>query len=334
MPPAPTSSVAPPITKSFGSADPIPGIGTTEDRVFPGQPPIGRQIQINNEKGVAGVEGITTEFRRTPKQEVSMSLLHPPGKAIEGLSWEATFSNSDRRRLADSISTARFASTATAAALLTPMGPGGEAHRLTEQTCVFDHCGLLLFPRTLAAGLHELDRLGLAPLPTTPSTVVRRRLITRYGLEPAGCDVAISRLRLDLPDGRRHPAVEVFLFPRDRPSYESRIEDAETAYGFEQHTAFVVTRPSSTVLARLITAWRTDAGLVWEGGGHNPHEGGPEGSTVLYFVRDRAHPTGSRRFELHCAGDFRAFLDGLDRDADTVDRAYREWQPTGPDSPA
>lgn len=263
-----------------------------------------------------------------------MSVLHPAGDAIHDISGEAVFSDGDRRRLADTISAARFASTATAAALLTPAGPGGEAARLTEKSCRFDHCGILLFPQTLAAGLSELDRLGLAPLPTTPSTVVRRRLITRFGLDPGGCDVTISRLRLDLPDGRRHPAVEAFFLPRDRSGYERRIEDAETVYRFEQHTAFVVTRPSTTLLTRLITTWRANAGLLWEGGGHNPHEGGPDGSTVLYFVRDQAHPAGPRRFELHCAGDFRAFFDGLAGDADAVDRAYRRWRPTSPGTPA
>jgi hypothetical protein len=259
-----------------------------------------------------------------------MPVLRPPGNAFHDISGEGVFSTTDRRRLTDTISAARFASTATVASLLTPAAPDTEAARLTGQACVFDHCGVLLFPRTLAAGLRELDRLGLAPQPTTPSVVVRRRLIGRYALDAAGCDIAITRLLTTLPDGRRHPAAEVFLFPRDAGAYQQRISDDEGARGFEQHTAYVVRRPTTALLARLVAAWRDDAGLLWEGGGHNPYEGGPEGSTVLYFVRDEAYPARRRRFELHCAGDFRAFLDQLTPETEAVDRAYREWRPASP----
>jgi hypothetical protein len=285
---------------------------------------------INAGKWACEIRSMRSRLPVNPLQEVSMPALHSSGNAVEDISEEGVFSPSGRRQLADTINAARFASTATPATLLAPAPQDGEAARLTEQACLFDHCGVLLFPDTLEAGLRHLDRLGLAPLPAVPSVVVRHRLVTRYLLDPVGCDVAITRLRLELPDGRRHAAVEVFLFPRDRAGYHSRIEDNEVAHGFERHTAFVVRRPSTTLLARLVASWRTDAGLLWEGGGYNPHEGGPEGSTVLYFVRDQAYQTQRRRFELHCAGDFRDFLAGRARDVDAVDRAYRRWQATGP----
>ncbi|MEU8912988.1 MULTISPECIES: hypothetical protein [Streptomyces] len=266
-----------------------------------------------------------------------MSVAHPSGKANERLrpvaeiSGDSAFSGADVRRLDDVIREARLASTASASALLAQVAAGGEALSLTEQHCVFDHCAVLLFPRTLTAGLRYLERRGLAPLPTVPSTVVRRRLSARHGLDLAECHVHITRLRLDLPNGRRHAAVEVFLFPRDSGAFDRRVEESEASHGFEDHTAFVVPRPSPPLLERLVTAWRTEAGLLWEGGGHNPHEGGPQGTTVMYFVRDHGRPSPRRRFELHCAGDLRAFTARIPRETEAVDRAYAAWRRTALD---
>ncbi|GGN60534.1 hypothetical protein GCM10012285_58700 [Streptomyces kronopolitis] len=243
------------------------------------------------------------------------------------------FSGTDLRRLADTIRDARRASGAPVSSLLEPALPEGGATSLTERNCRFDHCAVLLFPQTLDAGLRHLEQCGLAPLPTVPSTVVRRRLSARHGLDPESCDVHLTRLRLDLPDGRRHPAVEVFLFPRDCAAFDPHLAASEAAHGFEDHTAFVVGRPSPPLLADLVTAWRTEAGLLWEGGGHNPHEG-PQGSTVLYFVRAHGQPARRRRFELHCPGDLRAFLDRIPLEAEAVRHAYREWRRAAPDVPA
>ncbi|AUG79105.1 hypothetical protein CFP65_4355 [Kitasatospora sp. MMS16-BH015] len=269
-----------------------------------------------------------------------MSISHPSGKAAERLRplgripGDGAFSVADLHQLDEAVRDARLASTASATALLAPVVADGDATSLTERSCVFDHCGVLLFPRTLEAGLRELERLGLAPLPAVPSTVVRRRLIERYGLEPADCEVHLTRLHLDLPDGRRHGAVEVFLFPRDSRAFHPRIEESEVAHGFEQHTAFVVTEPSPPLLAALVAAWRTEAGLLREGGGHNPHEGGPQGSTVMYFVRGHERPARRRRFELHCAGDLREFTERLPVETEAVGRAYTAWRPARPDIPA
>lgn len=250
------------------------------------------------------------------------------------LSVGSAFSGTDLRRLDDAIHEARRASTASVSSLLEPAVAEGAATSLTEQNCVFDHCAVLLFPLTLAAGLRHLEQRGLAPLRTVPSTVVRRRLSERHGLDPARCDVHLTRLRLELPDGRRHPAVEVFLFPRDSSTFDRSIAASEVAHGFEDHTAFVVGRPSRPLLAQLVTAWRSEAGLLWEGGGHNPHEGGPEGSTVLYFVREHGQPSRRRRFELHCAGDLRSFIDQAPVDTEAVRHAYRAWRHPGRDLPA
>jgi hypothetical protein len=269
----------------------------------------------------------------TPRQ--SRPADDPAGGAAGAPATGDPFSAADLRRLDETVRDARHTSTAPASELLAPLAPHGTAAALTQRECVFDHCAVLLFPATLAAGLHHLEARGLAPLPTVPSTVVRARLSERHGLDPARCDVHITRLRLELPDGRRHPAVEVFLFPRDSPAFDERIEAVEAARGYENHTAFVVRRPSTPLLRTLITAWHAEAGLLWEGGGHNPYEGGPLGSTVTYFVRDHQHPGSRRRFELHSAGDLRAATAGLPKPADAVHRAYQAWpgQPTATGHP-
>ncbi|QKW18351.1 hypothetical protein HUT16_04075 [Kitasatospora sp. NA04385] len=240
------------------------------------------------------------------------------------------FSDAGLRQLDEVVRSARLAAGAAVPTLLAPVPAGGDAARLTAQHCTFDHCGLLLFPRTLESGLRRLEELGLSPMPVVPSTVVRRRLAERYGLDPADCEVHITRLRLGLPTGRRHTAVEIFLLPRDGRAYSPRLEEAEVAAGYEQHTAFVVARPSTALLTRLVASWRTEAGLLTEGGGHNPHEGGPDGSTVMYFVREHAHPGPRRRFELHCPGDLTPFIDRLPREGAAVRRAYAAWRPIDP----
>jgi hypothetical protein len=243
------------------------------------------------------------------------------------------FSATDFRRLEHAIRDARLSSTTMPAELLDPNADvaGARAAAVTAAHCVFDHCAVLLFPQSLDGGLRDLERCGLDPLPLVPSTVVRRRVSERYGLDADRCGIHLTRLRVDLPNGRRHAAVEVFLFPKDSAEHSQRIEDSEIAHEFERHTAFELARPAARTLAELVAAWRAGAGLLWEGGGHNPHEG-DQGSTVLYFVRDGAHPAHRRRFELHCAGDLRACTDRLDMEIDAVNRAYAAWRPAVADS--
>ena len=128
--------------------------------------------------------------------------------------------------------------------------------------------------------------------------------------------------------------MEVFLLPRDSSGFAPRVEEPEAAYGFENHTAFVLGRVAPAPPAALVDAWRAEAGLLWEGGGHNPHEGGPQGSTVLYFVRDHLDPARPRRVELHCAGDLSSFTDALPKETEAVERAYRRWAGNGTHLPA
>ncbi|MFD0394113.1 hypothetical protein ACFQ3Z_24455 [Streptomyces nogalater] len=161
----------------------------------------------------------------------SSGTTHPPFRQAADPVADGAFSTADLRRLDAVIHDARHASTAPASELLAPLRPDGTAAALTERECTFDHCAVLLFPDTLDAGLRHLAERGLAPLPAVPSTVVRARLGARHRLDPARCDVHITRLRIPLPDGRRHPAVEVFLFPATarRSTSASRRRSPRTA---------------------------------------------------------------------------------------------------------
>lgn len=87
-----------------------------------------------------------------------------------------------------------------------------------------------------------------------------------------------------------------------------------------------------------MTLLRDDAGLVFEGGGHNRHEGWG-GSTVLYFVgatggSRRPGERRVRRVELCCAGDFSAILDRHSVDRRAVADAYARWADLQPRSAA
>ena len=113
---------------------------------------------------------------------------------------------------------------------------------------------------------------------------------------------------------------------------EQGIIDAERAFGFEDHIALEIHEPHERTLERLMTILEQDVGLIFEGGGHNPHEG-PGGSTVLYFVRDTAGLTrGPRfeRFELYCRGDFSTVVDRHPVHQDAVDRLYADWAASDP----
>jgi len=63
--------------------------------------------------------------------------------------------------------------------------------------------------------------------------------------------------------------------------------DGERTYGFEDHLALTLHKPDTHLLTGITTAIRTDAGLLLESWPHIPHEG-PQGSTAMYFVRQRS----------------------------------------------
>ncbi|WP_372404969.1 hypothetical protein [Streptomyces luteireticuli] len=233
------------------------------------------------------------------------------------------FDAEDARRLASVVTRARHA--LVGAPPLPTTAHDGPSARLVAGNCAFAHCALLLFPSRLGAAMEHLTHQGLVPSAPVPSVVVRRRLGDRYGVPAADCDVWITRLHLTAGDrGNALPAVEVFLFPRTAPALDHRIVESERLRRFEDHTALQVHRPTRTLMEELFDAWCGDGGLLWEGGGYSPHEG-QDGSTVLYFVRDRGPdpaPAALERWELNCPGDFRTFL--ADRPVDTaaVARAY------------
>ena len=119
----------------------------------------------------------------------------------------------------------------------------------------------------------------------------------------------------------------MFLFPRMAPALKQGIIDAERTFGFEDHVAVEVHMPDERTIERLVTILQHDAGLEFEGGGHNPHEGAA-GSTMLYFVGQQAALTrGARfeRFELYFRGNFSRLVERHPIDHKAVDRVYAAW---------
>jgi hypothetical protein len=200
---------------------------------------------------------------------------------------------------------------------------GAHGHAILRRSCRFAHRAVLLFPTALEHATADFAARGLEPLASVPSVLVRRRLCARYGLDSEACDVFVTRLRT--PSSVTGHNLEVFLFPMTASALEPRIVGAERAFGFEDHVALEVVRPDVATIERLLSILQHDAALVFEGGGHNPHEGS-NGSTVLYFVgRTATGPAKRRRlerFELYCQGDFSTVLDRQPIDHSAVERAY------------
>ena len=259
--------------------------------------------------------------RRLPPGETASSGLHRlPQRRLPPAATTAPFEPNDVRRIDATIARATSFASADPAALL-PQGASSQTLAAVRETCRFAHSGVLLFPTELGAALHYFSERDLDPLPVTPSVLVRRRLCERYGLAAEDCRVSITGLR-PLDAGFRHHIVEVFLLPKTADAWSSAVADDERVFGFENHLAFDIARPDERLLEQLMTLLQAGTGLVWEGGGHNPHDG-PRGSTVFYFVGGR-----SLRWELRCEGDVSAIVARHQVDATKVARAYAEWGST------
>jgi hypothetical protein len=204
----------------------------------------------------------------------------------------------------------------------------GDEARVLNATCRFAHVGLLVFPSSAAAAASSLDDRGLAPAPLIPSVVVRRRLAQRYRIDQQQCNVGVTRLQIPVtPFGNALPIVEVFLFGRDSLALTDNIISTERNYGFEEHIAFSVRRPTTDSLNGLFEGL-VRGGFVWEGGGYN-HNEGLKGSTIFYFIAAGNHTLIPRRFELHADGDFRSVLDRHPVDAALISEQYDEWVMNG-----
>lgn len=227
------------------------------------------------------------------------------------------FDAADVRRLEG---VAQFADRLAAADLagLYPAAASALAGAFPADACVFAHCAVLLFPETLDGALRHFAARGLHPQPPIPSVLVRRRLCERYGLDTAACDVSVTRVRTSPMSTTGH-RLEVFLFPKNAAALDARIVEQERALGFENHVAFDIAQPDEQRLEGLIALLQQEAGLVWEGGGHNPYEGAG-GSTMFYFVGRRFD-----RLELHCQGDFSAVVDRHPVRTEDVAKAYAAW---------
>ena len=244
------------------------------------------------------------------------------------------FDAHDARRLELALRRADRAARADVSDLLPALGPFAQA--TLRRSCAYAHDALLLFPTTIAAALGHFSARGLDPDEPVASVLVRERLCARYGLALDACDVSLTHLRTPSPAAGRH--VEAFLFPRTSPALRAEIVDREREHRFEDHVAFEVCRPDEPTLERLMALLQDDAGLVFEGGGHNPHEGWG-GSTVLYFVGEtggslRAGDRHVRRIELCCAGDFSAMVDRHSVDRHAVADAYSRCADVQPPSAA
>ena len=95
--------------------------------------------------------------------------------------------------------------------------------RFLNTSCQFGHVGLLIFPSSVASGVDYLEDRGLAPGPLIRSVVVRERLARRYQLEPARCDLDVTRIKVPVDSfAEPRPMIEVFLFARDSSSSRRR----------------------------------------------------------------------------------------------------------------
>jgi hypothetical protein len=205
------------------------------------------------------------------------------------------------------------------------------SHTILSENCRFAHRAVLVFPTSLHDAIVYFAERGLDPAVPVPSVIVRSRLCARYELDAEACAVSVTRLRTSRSVIGHD--VEVFLFPMTAATFEPRIVQNERNFGFEDHLAFEVLRPDVPTLERLLTALQHDAGLVFEGGGHNPYEGA-SGSTVLYFIGERpgSGPKATHRFqrlELYCKGDFSAVVEGQRVDNVDVQRLYSSWSKFG-----
>ncbi len=224
-------------------------------------------------------------------------------------------------RLRRAVGRAEMAAAADIPRVLPGIGPS--ARTALRASCTFAHRAVLLFPTSLDGAMRDFAANGLDASVPIPSVLVRRRLCHRYGLTNEACDISVIRARPSSAGIK----LEVFLFPRTAPALEQAIIDAERRFGFEDHLALEVRRPDERTLESLMTILVHDAGLLFEGGGHNPHEGA-SGSTVLYFVGPTADQTTEsrfERFELHCRGDFSAFVQRHLVDDTAVGRLYSDW---------
>ncbi|MGH7926538.1 MAG: hypothetical protein ACREQV_01925 [Candidatus Binatia bacterium] len=236
--------------------------------------------------------------------------------------WDA----SDVRRLTQISQQAVAAASADVASLL-PAEASAAAAAAVRQYSTFAHCGILLFPHAVEAAVRYFAELDLDPLPPVPSVLVRRRLCERYGLTTQTCEVYITKLRASPRPGTHH-LLEVFLFPKTAKALESHIIHNEQKFEFENHIALQINQPDERLLEQLMVLLQSDAGLIWEGGGHNPHES-TGGTTVLYFVRDQSVITTHRpmfeRYELRCQGDFSSVVNRHPVNVAALTETYSAW---------
>lgn len=236
----------------------------------------------------------------------------------------------DVQRLEDAVSFAQDSAGHSPAALF-PSSLSSSEQALLAAQCTFTHCAVLLFPTTEDAAMEYFRARGWRPAGLIASVLVNRRLARRHGLDEATCTVSVTRLHVTEAPG---PMVEVFLFPHDSSCHESAchdsvgarddIRDSERRNGFESHLGFQVRDAQPARVAALADILEGPGRTLFEGGAHNPYEGGT-GTTMFYFAPDEHSAKKQRpfpRWELQCSGDLSDLTAARPVDTWALDRSY------------
>ncbi len=174
-----------------------------------------------------------------------------------------------------------------------------------SQFCTFDHCGVLVFPRTRDDVVTVLRNNGFDVGESVPSVVVKARLCQRYRISPTDIEVVIVRGGITTRAfGRREIEIFAVSATTELPLFHDLVH-AERTLTNETHAALLLDKSRGDMLADLRQTLNQSRHLVPDGCGYNPHCDSTEGGhSMLYFRRcdDSGTPSWPRRLELTCAG--------------------------------
>lgn len=184
----------------------------------------------------------------------------------------------DERRLDDLIAFVRDHDTSAALDAVLPMAVPAQIRDLLAEHCVFDHAATLVFASTPEAVTAALTAAGQLPQQSVPSTIVRDRLSARTGLPPCTLDVWAVRSQSAHDSSK---SIEVLVLPDDAATLSPGLAEAERVTNHETHLAFRAVDPDVTGVADLLALFTGWAGMVHDGGGHDPYRD----QTVCYLRR-------------------------------------------------
>lgn len=184
------------------------------------------------------------------------------------------------------------------------LGPGCDPKllELMGRTCCFRHAGLLIFPRSHTEAPALLSEIGFKPGAPLPSTIVKSRLMDRYGLTEGQLNVRIIHGRA-LGAGGELREIELYVVTSRMAI--GHIALRERTMEHEAHFAFRVRNARADWLQSVLSAL-LGAGFRLDGGGYNPYQDPSRGGTSsVYLLRPsgRGVAAAFRRLELQCHGD-------------------------------